>query len=111
MGFKTTLFLDVPFRRLFGAAFLILAISGVVSRPASGQVVYGSVVGTVTDPTGSVIPGAALTLTSRETSLSTEATSDSSGRYSFVNVMPGRYNLKVVAKGFRALAENDFEVV
>lgn len=111
MGFNTTLFLDVPFRRLFGAALFILLISGVASRPAVGQVVYGSVVGTATDPTGSVIPDAALTLTNRGTSVSTEATSDSSGRYSFVNVLPGRYNLKVVARGFRTLSENDFEVV
>ena len=107
---RTTL-LGVPFRRLFGVAIFILILSGMTSRPAVGQVVYGSVVGTVTDPSGSIISDATVTLTSRETSISKETTSDSSGRYSFVNVMPGQYNLKVVAKGFRTLSENDFEVV
>jgi hypothetical protein len=110
MHSRTTL-LGVPFRRLFGVAIFILMLSGMTSRPAVAQVVYGSVLGTVTDPSGSVIPDAVVTLTSRETSISKETTSDPSGRYSFVNVLPGHYNLKVVSKGFRTLSENDFEVV
>ena len=36
------------------------------ARPAAAQVLYGSVVGTVTDPSGAVIPGATVTLTSKQ---------------------------------------------
>ncbi|HTS64830.1 MAG TPA: TonB-dependent receptor [Candidatus Acidoferrales bacterium] len=79
-------------------------------RPASAQVLYGSVVGTVTDQSDAVVPTATVTLTSKGTGLSKEAQTDSGGRYSLVNVLPGRYDIKVTAKGFRAFSLNDFEV-
>ena len=61
---------------------------------------YGSVVGTVTDQSDAVVPNATVTLTSKETGQSPmHATSDDGGRYSFVNVLPGRYDVKVVGQG------------
>jgi hypothetical protein len=39
-----------------------------------------------------------------------ETKADAEGRYSFGNVLPGRYNVKVTAPGFRTTLENDFEV-
>ncbi len=82
----------------------------VAIQPANAQLVYGSVVGVVEDQSGAVVPGAAVTLVNRETALTREASADAEGRYSFVNVLPGRYNLKVTAKGFRTTNESDFEV-
>src|ERR1044072_840345 len=90
---------------LFSTALCLVAV-----RPATAQVLYGSVVGTVTDSSESVIPGATVTLTSKETGLAKEATTDVGGRYSVVNVLPGRYDLKVTAKGFRTFAVTDTEV-
>src|ERR1035437_11193545 len=82
---------------------LCLAVLCAVNvRPATGQVLYGSLIGTITDQSDSVIPGATVTVTSKETGLSKEASTDIGGRYSIVNVLPGHYDLKVVAKGFRA---------
>jgi len=91
-------------------ALLIALYCGLAALPMKAQVLYGSVIGTITDQSDSVIPGAALTLTSKETGVSREVTTDGGGRYSFVNVLPGRYDVKVVAKGFRAYAQTDFEV-
>ncbi|MDQ6678495.1 MAG: carboxypeptidase regulatory-like domain-containing protein [Acidobacteriota bacterium] len=92
-------------------AALVLAFAWAMTiEPVRAQVLYGSVVGTVSDPSGSVIPGATLTLTSQDTGLARESTSDEGGRYSFVNVLPGRYNLKAVTSGFRTLTEENIEI-
>jgi hypothetical protein len=90
------------------AAVLVAWIVG--APKAQAQVLYGSVVGEVTDSSGAVIPNAAVTLKSKETGVSRNATSDGGGRYSFVNVTPGRYTINVVATGFRTFAETDFDV-
>ena len=56
--------------------------------------------GLVTDPTGSAIPGASLTLTSTDTNAQRETISDSSGRYNFPAVNPGNYRMKATKSGF-----------
>ncbi|MBV8820731.1 MAG: TonB-dependent receptor, partial [Acidobacteriaceae bacterium] len=92
---------------LLAACALLIATS---AAPAYAQLVYGSVVGTVEDQTGAVVPNAAVVLTNRETNQNREGNTDSEGRYSFANVLPGRYNVKVTATGFRTTNQNDFEV-
>src|SRR5215471_16307000 len=92
-----------------GVCFLAL-LSAPAVRPVAAQVLYGSVIGTVTDQTDSVIPTAAVTLISKGAGLSKEVVSDDGGRYSLVNVLPGRYDLKIVAKGFRTYTQTDIEV-
>src|SRR5471030_1890264 len=89
---------------------LLTALCVVAVRPATAQVLYGSVIGTVTDSSDSVIPGSTVTLTSKVTGLSKEATTDAGGRYSLVNVLPGRYDIKVVANGFRTHLQTDTDV-
>ncbi len=56
--------------------------------------------GVILDPQGAVVQGAALTLTSKETNISKNATSDSSGVYNFLNLAPGHYTLTVEKAGF-----------
>src|SRR6476659_7345721 len=81
---------------------LILGLVGIaVEQPVHAQVLYGSVVGGVTDQSDASVPNSTVTLTSKETGQSRDTTSDASGRYSFVNVLPGRYDIKVVGAGFR----------
>jgi outer membrane receptor protein involved in Fe transport len=79
-------------------------------QPAFSQVLYGSVVGAVTDPSGAVVPGATVTLTSKQTGAERTDKSDEGGRYSFVNVLPGAFDLKVTATGFRSFVATQFEV-
>ena len=89
---------------------LLVWLSSVAGPSAHAQVLYGSVVGTVTDQSQALIPGATITITSKDTGVSRETTSDQGGRYSFGNVLPGNYDLKVVAKGFRTSAVNNVDV-
>ena len=84
------------------AAFLPALLLVAATRPATAQVLYGSVVGTVTDPSGAVIPGATVTLTSKQIGVNRSDKTDDGGRYSFVNVLPGNYDVTVNATGFRA---------
>src|SRR5450432_4567018 len=72
------------------------------NMPSYAQVIYGSVVGTVSDPSGSVVPGATVTLTSKDTGSIKEDKADGGGRFTFGNVTPGRYDVKVASPGFKS---------
>ena len=60
---------------------------------------YGSLVGNVTDATGAAVPGAAVVLTNRATALVRRATSDDRGQYSFNDLQLGGYDATVSASG------------
>jgi hypothetical protein len=78
--------------------------------PASAQILYGSVVGVVKDSTGSVLPGATVTIVNKETNLTREAVTNSDGAYSIINVQPGPYDIKVSLTGFRDTARYNVPV-
>jgi carboxypeptidase family protein len=59
-----------------------------------------SVAGTTKDPSGAVIPGAAVSLMNVDTGAERSVVSDSQGRYSFSQVQPGSYKLTAKAPGF-----------
>ncbi|MEK7408179.1 MAG: TonB-dependent receptor [Acidobacteriota bacterium] len=92
----------------FAVAIVLLAAAGLA--PLKAQVLYGSIVGTVEDPTGASVPGAAITLSSADTGVTREVQPDQQGRYSILNVPPGVYSLKFAAQGFRMLTRTGIEV-
>src|SRR3982751_4197216 len=96
-------------RGCFSLAFVLLLVF-FTSQATDGQVLYGSLVGTVEDQTGAVIPSAAITATNTSTNQSYSDVSDSAGRYNILNVLPGTYSIKATASGFRALVQNDVTV-
>ena len=70
-------------------------------RPAVGQSANtGTVVGTVTDPTGAVVDSADVNLTDPSVHASRSAKSNSTGRYILVDVPPGNYELSFSKQGF-----------
>src|SRR5436190_22696907 len=86
---------------------IILCIA--FSLPAFAQTRGGETNGTVTDSTGAVVPGAAVTLTNQGTNIQSTATTNNNGYFVFVNVQPGAYKLKVEKPGFKAV-ESTFQV-
>jgi hypothetical protein len=89
-------------------ALMVLALGCIQLAPA--QVLYGSVVGLIEDPSGGAVPGATVTLTNTATGQTYQATTDASGRYNAVNVMPGNYEIKVAAQGFKAQTHTNVNV-
>jgi hypothetical protein len=83
---------------LLRACFLTWVFAA-ISSPIAAQY-RASLQGTVTDPTGAVVPNATVTLTSEETSISHKVTTNSSGVYTIGQLAPGRYDLTVQAPGF-----------
>src|SRR4051812_4874356 len=92
---------------LLTTAFLLLCGSIPI---ASAQVLYGSLVGTISDASGASVPSGVATLTNTDISFSKEVTVDEAGRYSFGNLLPGKYTLKVAAAGFRTFSATDIDV-
>ncbi len=78
-----------------------LIVIGSATRSASAQVLYGSIVGTLTDQTGAVVPSATVIVTNTSTGLSRQATTDAAGYYAIPNLPEGTYDLSVNANGFR----------
>jgi outer membrane receptor protein involved in Fe transport len=79
----------------------ICLLAATLPCPSRAQVLYGSLVGTVTDQSGAVVPDAQVSASDVQTGQTREATSDGSGRYSITNLLPGTYNVTVTSKGFR----------
>jgi hypothetical protein len=66
----------------------------------------GSVLGTVTDSTGAIIPGATVTLSNPVSGFSRTATTDANGLYQFPNVPYSNYHIVIAAKGFGAITQD-----
>jgi Carboxypeptidase regulatory-like domain len=72
----------------------------VLLSAAQAQSTFGTIVGTVKDPSGLVIPGASVLLLNLEDRSTRNALSDSDGSFLFLNVKPGRYEIDVHTSGF-----------
>ena len=85
-----------------GIAVLSLVFSCNVPL-AMGQAVYGSIIGTVTDPQGGAVAGAKVVVTSTTKGTSEETTSNESGNYSVTHLIPDTYKIHIEATGFKSL--------
>ena len=74
---------------------------------AAAQKSSGEVLGTITDPSGAVVSGVAVTLTNTQTNEVRRINSDNNGNYRFVFVQPGIYSLKAELVSFRTSTIND----
>ena len=79
----------------------LIALLLVASVCLFGQGTTSRVVGTVTDPTGAIIPGAQVTLTNENTAVSFTTTTTQTGTYVFEAVQVGTYRIDITAAGFK----------
>ena len=96
--------------RFLFVCFVSLLAAGFFAGPASAQVLYGSIVGTVLDQSNATVPSATVTIVNSSTGLSREANTDAAGRYLFPNVLPGSYDLTITATGFRPFKQSGVDV-
>lgn len=66
-----------------------------------GQAVYGSIYGSITDPTGAALVTAHLTLTSAERGTKLDTVSNSLGSYELLHLLPGQYSIQTDVPGFK----------
>lgn len=67
----------------------LIALCASVAAPAAAQSVGGTLLGTVVDNSGAVLPGASVTATNTATAVARATISDGQGRYSIADLSPG----------------------
>src|SRR5579872_6614460 len=77
---------------------------------AVGQAVYGSILGTVTDPSGAAVSGAKVTVTSQTKNVSTTETTNDSGNYAVTHLIPDVYSVHIEGQGFKTLEYKNIQV-
>ncbi|MFZ0964253.1 MAG: TonB-dependent receptor [Terriglobia bacterium] len=80
------------------AALGLIAVLSLSSLPAVAQSTYGTIVGTVTDSSGGVVPNAKITVQNQATGIERTAATDGTGDYLFVNMDPGTYTITASAQ-------------
>src|SRR5947209_10081071 len=81
----------------------VLAVSMcLLPMPAPAQAVYGSILGTVTDPNGAAVPNAKVTVTNVRKGTTEVTTTNGDGNYSVTHLIPNVYTVKVEAPNFKA---------
>jgi Carboxypeptidase regulatory-like domain/TonB dependent receptor len=86
----------------------ILLVAG--SAFSQAQMSSGNVKGTVADPSGAVVAGAAVVLTNIDTGVDRSGTTDSVGEFRFFVLSPGSYELKITSAGFATLTHRAVQV-
>ncbi|HXJ43623.1 MAG TPA: carboxypeptidase regulatory-like domain-containing protein, partial [Bryobacteraceae bacterium] len=89
--------------------FFVLITSAAANR-LYGQAASGSLFGTVTDPTGSAVSNAKVTITSTERGNVYTTTTNDSGNYQQTQLLPGHFSLDIQATGFQHYVQKDIAV-
>jgi hypothetical protein len=89
-----------------------IVVAFVVGLPAllAQSAGTGALTGTLTDPSGASIPGAAVTLTNTQTNQSRTASTGADGTYRFPLIQPGTYRVRFSAAGFKTAEVSSFTV-
>ena len=75
------------------------------------QTVNGTLVGTVTDPTGASLPNAAITAVQTQTGVTRQTTSNGSGNYTLPELPPGTYSVTGTVTGFKKQTRENITVL
>ncbi len=86
----------------FACGLLALLVIALMMAPSllAQTLTSGALAGTVTDPSGAVVPKATVTLKSNATGATRTTTSNAAGAYRFSLLQPGSYTITVTAQGF-----------
>ena len=98
-------------KRVFCCVAILAAALFVVVTSARAQSNFGSVVGSVTDSTGAVVSGAAVTLTNIATGEKRTATTDGSGSYQLLSLQTGTYKIDIESSGFNHYTRSPIDVL
>lgn len=94
--------------RVFSCLIVLCAL--LAPHAASAQVLYGSIVGNVSDSSDAAVAGASVAITNTETGQTRQAVTNDSGGYSFPTVQAGTYDVRVSREGFTAFTRSKVPV-
>src|SRR5438067_10364829 len=96
-------------RRFLHSAFgfVILVITGL---SAYAQIDRGAIVGRVVDASGAVVPRAAVTVTNKGTGVAVNTTTNDTGEYQVLALIPGTYSVRVSSQGFDTVVRDSLEL-
>ncbi len=101
----------VSLRRGFLYSFLIACLVGLcLGVGANAQQVFGSIIGTVTDPSGSAVNNAKVTITDVTKGTSFQVTTNDSGQYTKGQLIPDTYTVTIEASGFQKVVSSPITV-
>ncbi len=86
-------------RRVRVATFFMILVA-VAAAPAAAQLTTGTIIGTISDETKALLPGATVTVTNAETGLTRTLTTNEHGRFEATNLPAGTYEVSASLQGF-----------
>jgi outer membrane receptor protein involved in Fe transport len=89
----------------------VAALSWVVAGGAAAQAVRATVLGSVSDRTGGVLPGATVNVKNTETGIVQSTVADAQGRYTVSNLLPAAYDVEVSLSGFQTVVRQGIRLV
>ena len=97
--------------RLIRATVAIALLAWVLPSASFAQQVFGSIIGTVSDPSGAAVPNAKVTITDQSKGTQFEVQTNESGNYSKGQLIPGAYSVTVEVAGFSKQDFKDINVL
>lgn len=88
---------------LIASVLILMSTGGLLAQEGF----HGSIVGSVTDASGALVPGADVIVTNLLTGVTIRLTTNSRGFYEALNLVPGTYKVTAVRTGFRTYVRND----
>ena len=89
---------------MYKLSFLLALTTAMFAQTA------GQISGEVRDPSGALVPDAAVTVTNSATDVSRSTVTNKEGLYSFPDLTPGVYSVKVIAPGFGVMVKANIEI-
>src|SRR4029077_14638121 len=89
-------------RSIWVGLVVVCLVCGLKTSSTLAQAVFGSIIGTITDPQGGAVVGAKVTVTSVTKSFAYDTTTNESGNYSVTHLIPDTYKIHVESPGFKA---------
>lgn len=91
---------DIGTRFSHGYATVMMALIVACAIPAFAQLDRGSIVGTVRDSSGALIPNASIAVTNTATGVAVTTQANTAGEYQVLSLIPGTYSVTASASGF-----------
>ncbi len=100
----------VSCRKVIQVAFTVSVLCVASLAPAYAQQVFGSIFGTVTDPSGGAVVNAKVTITDTNKGTVSEVTTDAQGTFTKGQLIPDSYTVTIEAPGFSKVQSNGLDV-